>query len=79
MRNLLIILLSFLLGGCLDNEDRPYPDTNKPFFENKIFDARSPNGDKQLTLTEIGDSTSWYTQVCIDFGRSGECVYAADG
>jgi hypothetical protein len=80
-KNLFIILMSLLLIGCLDDDDRPYPATNKPFTVKKIFEAQSPDGKKRLEVTELDDSTSCYTQVCIDFdlGRSGECVYAPDG
>lgn len=75
----IIVLLSFLLRGCLAEEDKPIPNSNIPFSQNEVFEAQSPDGSKRLKVTEIGDSTSWYTQVCIDFGQSGECVYAANG
>jgi hypothetical protein len=76
---LLIISMLLLLGGCLDDEDRPYPATNTPFTVKKIFEAQSPDAKKRIEVKEMDDSASCYTQVCIDFGGSVECVYAPDG
>jgi hypothetical protein len=80
MRNFFILLISIIITACQNIVSTEGPDIDQPYFRNRLFEAKSPNGKRNLTLTEISfDSTSCYTQVSLEFGGSVSGVYATNG
>ena len=80
MQKLLIILTSITLTACSNDASRESSSIGQPYFQNELIKAKSPDGKRQLTLTELCfDDTSCQTQVLLDFGRTASGVYATNG
>ncbi len=63
------------------NSSRPSHENGEDrYFANEIIKTKSPNGESEIKVGERGsDSTSWITQVLLNFKGCGGAIYSVPG
>ena len=79
MKILIFINVLIILFGCNSGADQNKASEGK-YFTTELGQSQSPNGKRTLKFGERGsDTTSWVTQVLLDFGDCGGGVYSVSG